>query len=142
MLDTGNIEVQLHISSEHLRQLRKVSEETYPEEACGLLFGRKREEYFEVDELRILPNADKARGHFTIDPTILYKTLMDAEKRELSLVAIFHSHPIGPHPSGIDRKYMQFWPVPWLIFSTTHRKFGAFISLENRDKAIKIEATS
>lgn len=94
-----------------------------------------------VMEFKILQNIDRSTVRFTIDPMTLYETLIDAEKRGLSLVAIFHSHPMGAVPSSTDKKYMRFWPVPWLILSKTSNKFGVFISDEDTYQRMEIKIT-
>jgi proteasome lid subunit RPN8/RPN11 len=132
---------QLHVPRRYLEKLRTASKEAQSEETCGLLFGHKDEDSFVVMEFKILQNIDRSIVRFTIDPMTLYETLIDAEKRGLSLVAIFHSHPMGAVPSGTDKKYMRFWPVPWLILSKTNNKFGVFISDEDTYQRIKMKIT-
>lgn len=132
---------QLHIPRRYLEELRTKAKKTRSEETCGLLFGHEERESFVVIEFKILPNIDHSTVHFTIDPMTLYETLINAEERGLSLVAIFHSHPMGAVPSGTDKKYMKFWPVPWLILSKTSNKFGVFISDEGKFQKMKMRLT-
>jgi proteasome lid subunit RPN8/RPN11 len=132
---------QLNIPRRHLEKLKTIAKETRSEETCGLLFGHKEGDTFVVMEFEILPNIDHSTTRFTIDPMTLYETLINAEKKELSLVAIFHSHPMDAVPSGIDKKYMKFWPIPWLILSETNNKFGVYISHEGTYQKIEMKVT-
>ncbi len=132
---------QLHIPRRRLEELRTAAKETRSEEICGLLFGHKNEDLFVVIEFKVLPNIDHSTIRFTIEPMTLYETLINAEKRGLSLVAIFHSHPMEAVPSGTDKKYMSFWPVPWLILSKTNNKFGVFISDKGKYQKMKMKVT-
>lgn len=132
---------QLCVSRKHLEMLRAATRDGHPKEACGVLFGHQRGDSLTAIETKVLPNVDRSNVRFTIDPMSLYKALVDAEERGLSLVAIFHSHPIGAHPSSRDKKFMEWWPVPWLILSTTDNEFGAFILDNNEYREVRILAT-
>lgn len=130
---------RLRVPKEYLEQLRVVAKEAEAEEACGLLFGQKSGDSLIALEFKVLPNIDHSSIYFTIDPTALYQALTNAENRALSLVAIFHSHPMGAFPSGTDKKFMQLWPVPWLILSTISKRFNAFMFDEGRCRKIMLE---
>lgn len=132
---------RLSVPQEYLAQLKAAAKEAEAEEVCGLLFGQKKEDLLIALEFKVLPNIDHSSVHFTIDPTALYEALTNAENRGLSLVAIFHSHPMGAFPSGTDKKFMQLWPVPWLILSTISRRFNAFTFDEGRYRKIQLEVT-
>ncbi len=132
---------RLCVSREHLEALRTATRGSHPEEACGVLFGHQNGDSFVAVETKILPNVDNSRVSFTIDSMSLYKALVDAEERGLSLVAIFHSHGMEAHPSWKDKKFMGLWPVPWLILSTTNGEFGAFILDKDEYREVEIEVT-
>jgi len=139
---SGNTAVkQLCVSREHLEMLRTATQGTHPKEACGVLFGHQRGNSLTAVETKILPNVDRCSVSFTIDPIALYKALMDAEGRGLSPVAIFHSHAIEAHPSSRDKKFMKWWPIPWLILSTKDDEFGAFILDNDEYREVKLLAT-
>ena len=133
--------VYLRVPREHLEKLRKETQNAYPNETCGLLFGYRDGDCLIATETEVLPNLDHSSVSFNIDPMDLYKALVDAEGRGLSLVAIFHSHGMDARPSGKDKEFMGWWPVPWLILSTTNNKFGAFILDKDRCREVKIRVT-
>ena len=129
----------LRVSQEHLAQSRRAAQDSYPNEACGLLFGHEKGDSLVAVEFKLLPNVDHSAIHFSIDPKDLYDSLVEAEERELTLIAIFHSHLIRAHPSETDKKFMELWSIPWLIFSTTSDKFGAFILDEDKCREVWIQ---
>jgi proteasome lid subunit RPN8/RPN11 len=133
--------ITLQVSQDHLDQSRRAAQDAHPEEACGLLLGQEKTGTLIATELKILPNIDQSATRFTIDPRTLYESLIEAEKRGLALVALFHSHPIGAHPSKTDKEFMELWPIPWLIFSTRSNKFGAFILNRGKCRKVRIQVT-
>ena len=97
------------------RELRERLEawarESYPLEACGLLFGRREGERIEVVDVRCYPNAVRERAHerFEIAPRDLMAADREARELGLSLVGTWHSHPDRPAtPSELDRA--AAWP--------------------------------
>lgn len=64
-----------------------------PQEACGLLFGT------EYTIRRVHPIANTASdpvNHFLLNPQEMLRTLYQAERENLELVGIYHSHPASP----------------------------------------------
>ncbi|MDQ2686199.1 MAG: Mov34/MPN/PAD-1 family protein, partial [Thermoproteota archaeon] len=55
-----------------------------------------------------------------------------AEKKGLSVIGVFHSHPSDPIPSETDKVYMQINPVPWIIRSTTTNEMRCFVFGERK----------
>jgi proteasome lid subunit RPN8/RPN11 len=71
----------------------------YPLEGCGLMAGR-------VGSVqRIYPVANRLASSyaFEMEPEEQLHAMLDLEERGLDLVAIYHSHPLGPAgPSATD----------------------------------------
>ena len=89
-----------------------------PSESCAMLLGKKVGDTWNVKEVFLTQNIDNSQTSFTISPEELLKGYQLAEKMNLELVGVFHSHPNSDAtPSDTDRKYMQNNPVPWIIFS-------------------------
>ncbi|MCS5551868.1 MAG: Mov34/MPN/PAD-1 family protein, partial [SAR324 cluster bacterium] len=66
-----------------------------------------------------------------------------AEKKQLELVGVFHSHPNSTaSPSNLDKKFMKAnGDIPWIIFSginTDLRAFKLEQDMENTEE-IKIK---
>lgn len=94
------------------RQIEREGAETYPNECCGIMYGRDTEKGRVVEVLEPVANVfdEVERYHrFSISP----QQLMAAEKRagdEGRLVlGFYHSHPDHPaRPSEYDRQHA--WP--------------------------------
>lgn len=116
-------------------ELIRIAKDALPDESCALLLGLKDK------VLVILPmrNADESPITFSIDPTELLHAYSFAESRGLEVIAIFHSHPSRPSPSGTDIKFMEINPIVWIIYSTTEHFMKAYIYDEDlEDIGIKI----
>ncbi|NLO90110.1 MAG: M67 family metallopeptidase [Clostridia bacterium] len=84
-----------------------------PNEACGLIGGVEgRAEIFYP-----MTNVDKSPNSYFMDPKEQISVMKDIRKRNMKMVAIFHSHPHGSaYPSQKDVN-MAFYPVVYLILS-------------------------
>ena len=92
--------------------------EQQPSESCAMLFGKKVGDDWNVKEVFLTQNMDNSQTNFTISPEELLKGYQIAQKNQLEVVGVFHSHPNSDAiPSDTDRKFMQNNPVPWMIFS-------------------------
>ena len=81
-----------------------------------------------VKEVFLTQNIDDSQTKFTISPEELLKGYQIAEKNQLEVVGIFHSHPNSDAiPSNTDKKFMQNNPVPWIIFSGVNNDLKAYL---------------
>jgi proteasome lid subunit RPN8/RPN11 len=106
----------LVLTSSHARQIEREGAETYPNECCGIMYGRDVNENGVtrrmVERLEPVPNDFETgeRFHrFSISP----KQLMQAEKTSAAegrlVLGFYHSHPDHPaRPSEYDREHA--WP--------------------------------
>ncbi len=86
----------------------------YPEEACGLAAGNNAF----VSEIIPVTNQIHSQSRFFMDPQELLTALLQIEKKGLSLLAIFHSHPDGSlAPSQLDLESFSYPGVLYLIWS-------------------------
>ena len=86
--------------------LKKQSEAAYPFEGCGLLVGPLSKDKT-VTKIVVLKNIlrDEGRGRFdfSFSPQEFAQAQMTAEKENLDVVGIFHTHPDHPpRPSKTD----------------------------------------
>jgi len=99
-----------------------------PSESCAMLFGKKVGDNWNVKEVFLTQNIDDSQTNFTISPEELLKGYQIAEKNQLEVVGIFHSHPNSDAiPSNTDKKFMQNNPVPWVIFSGVNNDLKAYL---------------
>ena len=102
--------------------------EQQPNESCAMLFGEKIDGTWNVKEVFLTQNIDDSQTNFTISPEELLKGYQIAEKNQLEIVGIFHSHPNSDAtPSNTDKKFMQNNPVPWIIFSGVNNDLKAYL---------------
>ena len=89
----------------------------FPEEACGLLVGRREGDMLHIGEAVPSPNlADEREKRFEIDPGLRLRTQRAARESGLEVVGLYHSHPFGePEPSATDRERAALEPdLVWL----------------------------
>ena len=102
--------------------------EQQPSESCAMLLGTKVDGIWNVGEIFLTQNIDNSQTNFTISPEELLKGYQLAEKIQLELVGVFHSHPNSDAiPSSTDKKFMQNNPVPWIIFSGITNDLSAYL---------------
>ena len=102
--------------------------EQQPSESCAMLFGKKVGDDWNVKEVFLTQNIDNSQTNFTISPEELLKGYQIAQKNQLEVVGVFHSHPNSDAiPSNTDKKFMQNNPVPWIIFSGVNNNLKAYL---------------
>ncbi|HEX8913539.1 MAG TPA: M67 family metallopeptidase [Humisphaera sp.] len=96
------------------RQIETEGEAGYPNEICGMIFGREAKDaggatVRHVERLVVGKNvfeADEQYHRFSIDPLAQLKAERAAEKDGLVLLGYYHSHPDHPaRPSEYDREH-------------------------------------
>lgn len=116
------------LSKNQIKVLTDHSQEKLPNESCAILFGTMVDDQVLVKEIFLAENIEKSPVSFTISNEELIRGYDMAEKKNLEVSGIFHSHPDSvAYPSSTDRKFMEINPVPWVIFSNRHNEFKAYI---------------
>jgi proteasome lid subunit RPN8/RPN11 len=111
-----------------LDDLADFASNSLPNESCALLLGNyTNENEIKVIESLSMKNSDASPTSFRIEPQELINAYLTAEKRNLNVIGIFHSHPAPPIPSSTDKIFMEINPVIWLIYSTITRESRAYI---------------
>ena len=117
---------RIQLTSDQQTTLANLAKEALPNESCAFLLGSSHES--NVTEILPMKNADKSPYSFSIEPSELIDAYDRAEMKGLHVIGIFHSHPGRPSPSATDIKFMELNPVVWVIYSTTERRFSAYLS--------------
>lgn len=109
----------LRLTPAQLRAVEAAAEAAYPEEACGLLVGRRAPDGgWRVGAVEASANvAEPPRTRrFEVDPRLRLRLERCLRGRPDSIVGLYHSHPDGEAvPSARDRA-MVFEPaLIWLI---------------------------
>ncbi|AIF83725.1 putative metal-dependent protease of the PAD1/JAB1 superfamily [Candidatus Nitrososphaera evergladensis SR1] len=97
-----------------------------PNESCAFLLGSGQGK-ISIAEILPVKNAHASYASFEIPPEELLKAYDYAERKEMQVAGIFHSHPSPPSPSRTDVRFMEINPVVWVIYSTTENRFAAWI---------------
>lgn len=126
---------KIKLSHQDKKILAEFSENQKPNESCALLFGKDNT----VMDIFLTENIEKSPVNFTISNEQLIEGYSIAEKKEMDVIGIFHSHPDSEaYPSNTDKKFMQSNPVVWIIYSGINKNFRAYV-LESEILEIPIE---
>lgn len=131
---------QIELSQGDKELLRQEAKRTKPVEACGLLTGRAEQGSARVSRVHLTPNLEGSPSRFTVEPELLLRVIMEAERLGDELVAIFHSHNGRASPSEYDAPFMQLNPLVWLIYSNETDCFEAFQWQEGSVRKVGIHA--
>ena len=113
------------------QQYRRIEEEgvaAFPNECCGILYGRDIAEERIVQRLEAVKNnfdAGERYHRFSISPQTLMRAEKSAAERGQMVLGFYHSHPDHPaRPSEYDREHG--WPFySYVIVSIMARKPAA-----------------
>lgn len=89
--------------------IRAAGADAYPNECCGVMFGREEEGDHIVEALRPIVNAREAGEQyhrFLITAEEMMQAELAARRLGLEIVGFYHSHPDHPaRPSDYDREH-------------------------------------
>lgn len=132
--------MSLQVTSQHLDEIRRHGERTYPEECGGLLLGLMEGETRVIHETLPLENIRKDSRHnrVEISPLDYAKAEREAGKKGLGVWGYYHSHPNHPAvPSGFDLDHAPFIEWSYLIVSVrdgTAQEIRAWTMREDRSQ--------
>jgi proteasome lid subunit RPN8/RPN11 len=112
----------LVITKDQLQYIIDHAQSAYPEECCGFLLGINAEEKWVRRAVSVPNTHQQSRSNrYSIDPVEIVRADEAAQRANLDLLGVYHSHPDAPpQPSQIDREYA--WP----------RYTYVIVSIENR----------
>lgn len=115
-----------------VKAIADAAEAAYPEEACGLLVGRRTSRRTLIDNATPSRNvaAQSSINRFEVDPKVRFDLMRSLAGTSSRIVGHYHSHPDQPSdPSPTDLR-MAFEPdLVWLIVSVVRSQavhIGAF----------------
>ena len=107
--------------------IARAAEQSYPNEACGVLVGHSEEGGWRVTAA--VPGANvhpEPRRRFEVDPRLVFDWMRKLRGGPSSLIGHFHSHPDGPaEPSATDRDSVYDRNAIWLIAGVPAGRIGA-----------------
>ena len=100
-----------------LKVIIRESEEAFPNEACGLLLGKRQGANVHIASVHVSRNlADTPRTRFEVDPQLRFDLERLAREKSLDVVAVYHSHPNGmARPSEVDLSKAHEPSLIWII---------------------------
>ena len=141
--ETKENNITITLSKNQLTYLENYAQKNKPLETCAILVGKlNNNQYIVMNIIQMENSAEKSEIRFSINEEKLFELYKEIESMNLSIVAIFHSHPSIPFPSKTDILYMQINPIPWIITSTITGNTKCFLYDEKeRVKEIKLLVT-
>jgi proteasome lid subunit RPN8/RPN11 len=128
--------VAIKVNSEHLDQIRKHGEKTYPQECCGFLLGTREGETNVLAEVHAAENERRQsrETRYLITPDQYKRADSYARSRGLGVIGYYHSHPDHPAaPSGYDLDH-SCWPgESYIIVAVERGKAAALNSFTKPD---------
>jgi len=122
------------------KSIREFGEQEYPNECCGLLFGKinsdNSKEITEILPISNAQNEENRYNRFLITPKDMIKGELYARKHNVDIIGFYHSHPDHPaKPSQFDLDHA--WPVySYIITSVINGKADVMTSwLLSSDRA-------
>lgn len=104
----------LTLTQELWEQMRQHVAVAAPEEACGLIGGQGSRGF----QVFPITNLLHSPVRFRMAPEEQLQALIQMEENGLELLAIYHSHPLGPdHPSNTDIAESYYPEAIYLIWS-------------------------
>ncbi|MGV9171917.1 MAG: Mov34/MPN/PAD-1 family protein [Promethearchaeia archaeon] len=111
-------DIKIFIEQKFFNMMKECVKKAQPNEACGLLFGNIKEVkveqgyqyHYKTQRFECIESEKKSPVSFLMNNfEELNRIFQNAfEKHHLRLISIFHSHPSGAQPSGVDTKNMKF----------------------------------
>ena len=105
----------LLITGQSIRFMKDDCKLRKPEEACGLIVGRYDDSAAQATDIMPVRNESMSTVRFSIDPMVMYKALKKVEEKDETIIGVYHSHPSGPRPSHLDKRYMEGTTYVWVI---------------------------
>ena len=112
-----------------LAEIERAAQAAYPEEACGLLAGR-RDDRGGIVVTRFHVSANVAttdrRETFEVDPAVRFALMRTLEGTDEIIVGHFHSHPDHPPEPSAQDLASAFEPeLIWLITTVAQGQVGS-----------------
>ncbi|HJQ69390.1 MAG TPA: M67 family metallopeptidase [Blastocatellia bacterium] len=126
----------IRVKQEHLDEIKRHGEQSYPHECCGFLLGASvgganvLEEVYPAENER----TDSRHNRYLITPDQYKRADAHARDRKLGIIGYYHSHPDHPAaPSGYDLDH-SCWPgESYIIVSVEQGRAGALNSFTKPD---------
>lgn len=107
---------KLLIGRPHIRLIMDELARHTPDEACGVLIGRRDSEKITVDRVIPIKNSRSSDRSFELDPKEHYEAWKLADREGMDIVGVYHTHPhSAARPSLWDQESMENYQSVWII---------------------------
>lgn len=118
----------LVLNKKHREEIINHSREVYPVEACGMLVGFREQEKRVISEVRKARNILDSSSSYEVDPEVELQVFIDAEKKSLEVVGVYHSHPHwAATPSSVDANLAFFKDASYVIYSVSDASMNSYV---------------
>lgn len=125
----------LHLTTGAFDQMASWARERLPEEACGLLAGRRREDEAWVERVFCLENEEHSSEHFTISAASQLRCIREARAAGLQVLGNWHSHPQTPaRPSKEDLRLANDPGAVYVIVSLEDPDWPSIVAYAQDEK--------
>ena len=154
-------DITLFINQDIYKKIEQCIDKAYPNEACGLIYGKIEEikkinfeddysYYYYAKKFECIESSFESPVAFLMDDYLKLKEISEKFLKvfNLQLISIFHSHPGGAYPSGVDIPYMRsyhegkitkFKHIIWTIMDAQNKELNGFIYLFDELRQINID---
>lgn len=126
----------IRVNQEHLEEIKRHGERSYPHECCGFLLGNNVDGANVLEEVYPAENerTDSRHNRYLITPDQYKSADAHARERKLGIIGYYHSHPDHPAaPSGYDLDH-SCWPgESYIIVSVEQGRAAALNSFTKPD---------
>ena len=126
---------RIKIPGEIRDHIKAHAESRYPQECCGILYGRLDGRTKIVEEIQTVKNAtsESPENRYLIPPEAILEAEKHARKHQLELLGYYHSHPnFAAEPSDFDREHAWPW-YSYIIVSVLEGRADELKSWELRE---------
>lgn len=132
---------KLFITKDIFNEMISLCRQAYPNEACGILAGKGNE----VLKIYKMANIENSPVSYLTDSMEQFKVMKDMRENNLSMVAIFHSHPSSAaYPSRRDVNLAFYQDTAYVVVGLAEKEpvVKAFSIREGDIKEIEVVVKS
>jgi len=157
-------DIKFILLPETINLMENCVESARPNEACGIIYGEIKqfekssnsnnfEVHYIAKEFNCITSNRKSPVAFLVDDTeTLNQYYERSHQLNLRFLSIFHSHPAGSHPSGVDLNNMKFLDefnpygnfrpyknLIWTIMDAQNKELNGFIYFQDELMQINVQ---
>ncbi|MCH3956584.1 MAG: M67 family metallopeptidase [Olsenella sp.] len=125
----------LHLTTDAFEEMASWAREHLPEEACGLIAGRRQGDEAWAERVFCLENEDHSSEHFTISAASQLRCIREARTAGLEILGNWHSHPETPaRPSKEDLRLANDPKALYVVLSLEEPRWPSIVAYTQDEK--------